>query len=102
MMVEPDNTPSRENISLAKPPASVDSLAAAAVFNVISRGAVVIVAGILVWGFNKIDRSLEEMNSTLGKVQLAIGRLETERDNIRERINALDMRLGDAERSFRR
>lgn len=91
-------TPLRDN---GRTPAT-DALAATAVFNVISRGAAVIVAGILVWGFNKIDRSLEEMNSILTKVQLAVGRLETERENIRERINAFDARLGDAERSLRK
>lgn len=81
---------------------AVDTLAATAVFNVISRGAAVIVAGILVWGFNKIDRSLEEMNSTLTKVQLAVGRLEMDRENVRERISAFDARLSEAERFLRK
>lgn len=60
-----------------------------------------LVIGILVWGFNKIDRSLEEMNATLTQVQVTIGRLETERDIVRDKLNAVDIRIVDIERSLR-
>lgn len=99
MQVEHDGSPVSEAVSQRNTNAPADSLAATAVLNVIAKSAAVIVAGILVWGFNRIDRSLEEMNSTLNRVQLAIGRLETDRENVRERINVLEMRLGHSERA---
>jgi hypothetical protein len=98
MYDEHKSTVGRVADSLPRPTASIESMAAIAILNVITKGATVIVAAILVWGFNRIDRSLEEVNSTLNKVQLAIGRLETDRDNVRERISALETRMGHVER----
>ena len=74
-------------------PTDPDSIARSAILNAISRGVLVFVAGILVWGFNRIDSSLEKLNDSLKQVQISIGRLEIERDGIKERLNALDARL---------
>ncbi len=101
MRVEQENTPDPGNASRTKLFTSIDSLAAAAIFNVVSRAAAVIVAGIIVWGFNKIDRSLAELNTTLIDVQVAIGRLEADRDSIKEKLISLDSRILNTQRAVR-
>lgn len=79
--MDPNRKPSAPN---------VDALAGHAILNIVSRAAVVVVAGILVWGFNRIDSSLERLNTSMGQVQVAIGRLETERDGMKQRLMVLE------------
>jgi hypothetical protein len=76
-----------------------DLAARTALLNAFSRAALVFVAGILVWGFNRIDSSLEKLNDSLKQVQISIGRLEIERDGIKERLSALDARIAGREGS---
>ncbi|WP_162915035.1 hypothetical protein [Desertibaculum subflavum] len=85
----------------ADPETHRDVQAKAAIANVLSRGAIVLVAGILVWGFNRIDRSLDQLNQSLKQVEIAIGRLETERDGVRDRLRSLEARISNQERGER-
>lgn len=85
----------------ASPEAAHESDAKSAITNLLSRGAIVLVAGILVWGFNRIDRSLDQLNQSLKQVEIAIGRLETERDGVRDRLRSLEARMSNQERGER-
>lgn len=88
-------------IEHAGPEPDRDLQAKAAILNVLSRGALVLVAGILVWGFNRIDRALDQLNNSLKQVEIAIGRLETEGEGARERLRSLEARVTTQERNER-
>lgn len=88
-------------VEQAGPETDRDRQASAAIANVLSRGAIVLVAGILVWGFNRIDRSLDQLNQSLKQVEIGIGRLETERDGVRDRLRSLEARMSNQERGER-
>ena len=89
------------SVEHAGPETDREMQARAAVINVLSRGAFVLVAGILVWGFNRIDRSLDQLNQSLKQVEIAIGRLETEREGLRDRLRSLEARMSNQERGER-
>lgn len=52
----------------------IEAVAQSALFKVISGGSAVLVAGILVWGFNRLDAGITELTKTVAAMQAEMAR----------------------------
>lgn len=68
----------------------IEAVAQSALLTVISRGAAVLVVGVLIWGFNRLDAGISELTKTVASMQAELARqavrldyLEKERASLR-------------------
>jgi hypothetical protein len=65
----------------------IEAVAQSALFKVISGGSAVLVAGILVWGFNRLDAGIAELTKTVAAMQAELARQAVRLDYL-ERANS--------------